>query len=93
MSNTLLTGAAVAAIPGVGSVPEERYALQINPASGAGAYTFAHGLPYTPLTVSIQPVTTEGGSILTASFVPAGTTSTVIEVQVSGSGLFNVYFG
>lgn len=89
-----LTPSPVPAGDTLGSVPMVMYHVTIAPASGAGTYTFAHGLKYTPTAVYVVPENTQGTTpTLLASFDVADTNGTSVAVNVSGNGTYDVYYG
>lgn len=70
--------------------------VTVAPASGAGTYTFTHGLTYTPLFAMVIAQLTEGTTPTAANssvgFCVADTTSSVLGINVGGNGTYHVYY-
>lgn len=67
--------------------------VTVAPAGGAGTYTFLHNLQWTPTFAWIIPRGADGVSpTLSAAWCFADTSSTLIGLNVSGNGTYDVVY-
>lgn len=77
-----------------GVMPIDMFHVTIAPASGAGTYTFAHGLAYTPTAVFAIPEISQGTTpTIAVGWDKADTSATVVALNFSGNCTCDVYFG
>ena len=87
-------------IPGntqTGAVPGTTFGhVRITPANGAGTYTFAHNLQWTPLFAVVIPILGQGtlpvAGNAAVAFCVADTTSTLLAVNLPANGIYDVVF-
>lgn len=70
--------------------------VQVTSAGGAGTYTFAHGLQYTPLfcipIAKLADGVTPSASNAAVGFVSADTTATLCAIALPGNITVDVYY-
>ena len=68
--------------------------VTVTPASGAGTYTFLHGLTYTPLVAWAFIRITEGTTpTVFSGFEVGDTNSNMVAFNFGGNGTWDVYYG
>jgi hypothetical protein len=92
MAVTTVTPSPVPANTASGGMPENMGHVTIV-ATGAGAFKFAHGLPYKPTCVLPIAQTAEGTAAVTCGWIPSDTDTTYVGVEASGAATIDVYFG
>ncbi|SRR5216683_5713862 len=80
-----------------GAVPGTVFShVTVAPAGGAGTYTFAHNLQWTPTFVMVIAQLAEGTAPTAANslaaYCIADTSSTLIAINVGGNGTFHVFY-
>lgn len=75
-------------------MPIDMFHVTIAPASGAGTYTFNHGLAYTPTAVfAIVEITQGTTPTVNIGWDKSDTSSTVVALNVSANCTVDVFYG
>lgn len=82
----------------LGETPMVLYHVKVTSASGAGTYTFAHGLPYTPTVALVVADQSEGtnpstSNLAQVSLCTADTNATSVAVNLPGNATYHIIYG
>jgi hypothetical protein len=96
MAATNVTATPVPAGDTIGGISQLIYHVMIT-STGAGSFSFNHGLSYTPTWALAIAQLTDGTAPTSANagvgFCPADTTATVLAINVGAAGTFHVLYG